>query len=228
MKTSIVDSRRVVDALGASLFNHGELGRAHVLAHRALDADEIRNGHFALREFLGARSGTGSCWVHLQWHQLVFELELGRLSCALDLYHREVKPAIEMGLAATDGPSALWRLHLAAPGFPLDWSPAHSIAVRRLAAGGDEPFVQFHHLLALAGAGDARRLERFISLQGDGTLGRCAWMLLAFVQRQWSDVVSGLDMLLSDDRPVGGSRAQNALLRQIRDFAAVRPRLLAA
>lgn len=212
-----------VDASGARLFHRGEVGAAHVAAHRALDERRIREGHDALAAFLRDRTGAGSDWAHVQWHLLVFELELGQVHAAHARYRRQLLPAIRDGVALTDGPSALWRLALDAPSLQLDWTDVCAVARRRLARRGepDGPFVTLHHLLALAGAGDGPGLMAFAQRTGDGTLAACARALAAWTLGEFDLVVMLLDDLTPAQRAhVGGSAAQNELLDRIRDAAA--------
>lgn len=214
-------SSTVVDASGASLFHHGAIGEAHVRAHRALDAGRLQFGHAALSEFLQDRTGHGSDWAHVQWHQLVFELALGQVEQAVARYHEHVAPAVRAGVAATDGPSALWRISLVAPSMSLPWSDVHTVAVRRIATTQDTPFVTLHHLLALAGAGDQNQLLAFAHLTDDDALRHCARALAAWAQGDVDAVVYWLDALTPTQMAhIGGSHAQNELLVGIRAHAA--------
>lgn len=210
---------RAVDTIGASLFHHGTLGAAHVRAHRALDEGRIREGRASLGAFLAHRSGHGSEWAHVQWHQLVFELELGAIDHALQRFRDHVAPAVRAGVAETDGPSALWRIALRAPAVRLDWRDVHAVALRGLSRGSDRPFVVLHHLLAAAGAEDLGALRR-VAAGPDQALACCARALAAWVHHDMDRVVYELDALSPADRAhIGGSHAQNGLLMAIRDRA---------
>jgi len=81
------------DVSGARLFCDGALGFAHVMAHRLLDAQQPEEGRRALGRWLDGREGSGSDWVHVQWHMAVFEIEMGRWSSASKRFWQHIEPA---------------------------------------------------------------------------------------------------------------------------------------
>ena len=206
------------DITGAPIFCDGARGRAHVMAHRLLDAGQAERGHRLLGDWLATHEGEGSDWAHLQWHMAVFEIATERWRSAFERFVHEVLPAVYEGEAYTDGPSLLWRLSLTSPGrVEIPWETVCGAALVRLAAA-DEPYVEAHHLLAFAGAGDASSIERWLSsrkpvdsLPSDHILTRMAEGLSAFARRDYGGAAQALASVAPRVSQLGGSRAQNEL-----------------
>jgi len=100
-----------------------------VEAHRLLDAGRPEEGHRVIGAWLATHEGTGSDWIHLQWHMAVFEIATGRWSSAFRRFARHILPAVSAGDAHTDAPSLLWRLSLASPGgVEIPWEPVRDAA----------------------------------------------------------------------------------------------------
>lgn len=218
------------DVSGFAIFCDGDEGAAHVIAHRMLDEDRAELGQRLLGRWLEQRAGEGSGWVHLHWHMLVFELAVGRWASARRRFDRHILSAAERGEAATDAPSALWRLRLAArQPVPLPWEPVCAVArrelERRTVGGWCSVFVTLHHLLALAGGGDVASLDRWLRSPSHlakapaRALGSIARGLRAYALDDPDDADAWLTAGLSDVAVLGGSRAQCALLFEIRDAA---------
>jgi hypothetical protein len=217
------------DVSGSPLFCEGASGWAHVEAHRHLDAHRPEEGHRLLGAWLATHEGTGSDWIHLQWHMAVFEIATGRWASAFHRYAREILPAVSAGDAYTDAPSLLWRLSLASPsGVEIAWEPVREAAIEGL-RGINAPYVQLHHLLALAGAGDASSINRW---RGTGThqvpslsghvLTRMAEGLGAFAAQDYSRAAVTLAATAPQVSRLGGSRAQNQLFELISQEARLR------
>jgi hypothetical protein len=210
----------ITDISGFAVFSEGDLGAAHVAAHRLLDQGDLERGHRLLGAWLLGREGEGSEWVHVQWHQLVFELAAGDVASAAARFRAHVLPAILSGEALTDGPSALWRLTLAAPGLRLEWAPARLAALEYLQAGAPDPYVRLHSLLALAGAGDLVSLDAWVARARPTTaedqtvldLGRA---FAALVRGDHRRAHALLGAALPGLPAVGGSHAQNELFRRL-------------
>lgn len=220
---------RVLDISGFCVFSRGDIGRVHVAAHRFLDRGDCEQGYHVLGEWLRDRvcaaEEPASDWVHLQWHQLVFELETDRWHEAHARFMRHLVPAASAGLdAATDGPAALWRLHLAAGHVDLPWTEFHRAARARLRRPRGR-YVALHDLLALAGAGDRTSLAAFLfSVTGvdpeDRTLRAFARGFLALGDGDLRTATRAFDLALPGLPALGGSRAQNELFYRIRDRVA--------
>lgn len=212
----------ITDASGFRIFSRGEPGAAHAMAHRLLDEGRYEEGRFRLGTWLECNRGAGSEWVHLQWHQAVFEIATGEPEPALARFERHILPAVRRGEADTDGPSLLWRLVLAGdPKLEVDWSPVRDEALTR-AGRTDDPFVALHHQLAFAGARDVEALDRWLDRQYDRTasiawqtLLRLTWGLRSFASEDYLVAAALLEGATERLTTVGGSRAQNELFAHI-------------
>lgn len=218
------DTDTAPDRSGYPVFCAGDVGNAHVLAHRHLDRDAARVGRIALGQWLAAHRGTGSQWVHLQWHMMVFELHGGDWWDAYRRMCEHILPAVVDGDAATDGPSALWRLALASPRSHLPWSVVHRAALSRRGQPTNS-WVEAHDLLALAGARDRRGLTRWLERAPRGTpvertLVALAQGLRAWSRREWGAAAANLSEALPGMVEVGGSAAQRELFARIQAQAA--------
>lgn len=213
------------DSGGHALFSHGDTGAAHVLAHRLADAGRADDGYRMLGAWLEGRRGSGSEWVHLQFHMAVFELAVGRWDDACARFHRHILPAAAAGDdALTDAPGLLWRLMLAASRpVRLPWNVLRRIALRRLGNTGDS-YVELHNVLALAGSGDVASIDRWLDSMrpsdrpGDQFLLRNAALALrAFATRDYQRAADLLDAIVPQLHVLGGSREQNRLFGDIAD-----------
>jgi hypothetical protein len=217
-------AQRIVDrdVSGAPLFCEGASGWAHVEAHRLLDEDRPEEGHRVLGDWLATHEGSGSDWTHLQWHMSVFEIATGRWGSAFSRFVREIQPAVSMGDAFTDAPSLLWRLSLTSPGgVEIPWEPVREAAVEGM-RGPSTRYVELHHLLALAGAGDASTIHRWRSARtrevpslSDHILNRMAEGLGAFATEDYSQAAVTLAAAAPRVSRLGGSHAQNQLFEHI-------------
>ena len=211
------------DTTGYKVFSSGSIGAAHVMAHQMLDDNRIELGHRLLGEWLAGRSGSGSEWIHLQFHMAVFELAVDDWDAAYNRYQGEILAAASASEdALTDAPALLWRLKLSAPNeVELSWDAVHRTALKCMWRSHD-PFVELHNLLALAGAGDLANLNRWIQSQPQkgGTprrrlVRRMAVALEAYATRQYLLATKILTNLIPQLKEVGGSRAQNQLFHQL-------------
>ncbi len=219
--------KRLRDRSGYPLFSEGEAGNIHVIAHRMLDDGRNEHGQQLLGTWLDGHSGSGSKWVHLQWHMAVFDLSLGRWNAALVRFREEILPAVAYtDNALTDAPALLWRLFLAA-GAPvaLPWEP---VRLRALASmqRPRSAFVEIHNLLALAGAGDLDNLKRWLlnrrpsaRSRTDVLVTRFATALHSYVAGDHEKAGAGFETVTPLAAEIGGSRAQSELFRQLQASA---------
>lgn len=216
-------ARPVQDAGGYTIFSTGDLGRAHEMAHRMLDEGRIETGHRRLGAWLEGRSGSGSDWVHLQFHMAVFELELGYVDAAHARFVEHVLRAAEATTEAlTDAPALAWRLMLAGgQRVRFAWEPMRATAATRI-ADRDAPYVDLHHALALAGSGDLRNLDRWIASRKrrarthvDDLVLRVATALWAYAVGDFLVAATCLAAVVPSIPEIGGSRAQNELFVEI-------------
>lgn len=238
---SIPHGAGVRDVSGATIFSTGDLGTAHAMAHRMLDAGDFERGYAVLGSWLDGRAGAGSEWLHLQFHMAVLELELGMWDAAFERYVEHLAPAAaSTSLALTDAPAIAWRLGLAAGDLDaVPWDGVRCAATRRL-THRDEPYVELHHVLAFAGAGDHGGLERWLVSRGrrartasDRLVVRFGRAMRAQAAGEVAAAATGLAEVVPFVSVIGGSRAQNLLFEAIADaatrrHAAVGPGLTAA
>ncbi len=218
-RSSRTPDRPFRDRGGRAVFARGRFGAAHVLAHRLADAGEAMAGRYLLGRWLDGRSGSGSDWVHLHFHLASFELATGDWDAAYERFIRHILlAAATTEDALTDAPALLWRLQLSAPkDVELPWQVLRRTALKRMQRPCD-PFVQLHNLLALAGAGDLARIDRWLNAQpvcddiGEECLLRRAVMALrAYAGRTYRQAAEALHRLLPLLPRLGGSAEQNRL-----------------
>jgi hypothetical protein len=211
------------DESGYVVFSDGDIGAAHVMAHRLLDAGDIALGRDRLGQWLTGREGSGSNWAHIQFHMAVFELEAGDWNAAHARFIREIMPiAATSEDALTDAPALAWRLALRAgpgQGRDLPWA-----ALRRTALGAlehdAEPFVELHNLLAVAGAGDTGTLDRWLTRRrgrsaGSNPVIQMGEALRDVTLRRFRQAAARLKDVVPGIPSIGGSGAQNALFAEI-------------
>jgi hypothetical protein len=228
-KQTMTDNRSTIgrspgvarDASGYEIFSEGDTGAAHVLAHRMADTSQYELGRCLLGQWLASHTGSGSQWVHLQFHMALFELATGHWASAHRRYLEHVSPTLDNPEdAMTDAPALLWRLALSAPdGTRLDWEPLHRIALSGLQRPSD-PFTEAHNLLALAGARDIDGLDAYIrSHSADSCrthlVCRLAAGLFAYLEGHYHRAAELLSSLAPRIAEIGGSRAQVQLFDQL-------------
>jgi len=212
---------RVVDASGFDIFSDGLVGAAHIAAHASFDARQYAQGCRELGAWLDTHAGTGSEWIHLQFHMALFELELGRWSAAYERFMKYVLPAARASASAlTDAPGLLWRLELSAhKPITLPWQLLRATALSSMKQKPDA-WIQIHNLLAFAGAGDLSAIERVLvngaPLDSARVVADMALALHAHTRGSFGEAARRLDDLLPRLPAVGGSRAQLDLFRRLR------------
>jgi hypothetical protein len=212
------------DISGYSVFSGGHLGAAHVMAHRMCDERRFQDGYERLGAWLRPRRGSGSDWVHLQWHMMVFELAVDRWDEAVARFEEHILPvARDSRDALTDAPAALWRLAIDRDcDAELPWEIVAATAADSL--GSDDPYVELHHLLALCGAGDVDAIDRWLaryapSNERESTLLRVARGLRDFAAANYLRAAAWLSTTIDQVPTLGGSHAQNQLLLHIQTLA---------
>ena len=104
------------DMIGYEVFSDGDIGQAHVIAHKYHDIERPDLGYQFLKDWLTGRTGTGSDWIHIQFHMALFELDLGQWCDAYTRFKQNILPgAAFTDHALTDAPALLWRLMMSAP-----------------------------------------------------------------------------------------------------------------
>jgi hypothetical protein len=218
------------DISGFAVFSNGGEGTAHVIAHRMLDAGRFELGHRRLGEWLDGRCGSGSQWLHLQFHMGIFELAVGDWEAAYTRFRREILPAASTTEEAlTDAPGLLWRVAASAPySVDLPWQPLRRTALRCLANSPDS-FVTMHHLLALAGARDDDSIEHWLrtcrvnrASKSERIVRRMAEALHAVAAGAYGKAARRLRRLIPQLSQIGGSHAQNGLFLEMHDWCCER------
>jgi len=213
----------VHDASGYTIFSAGDVGAAHAMAHRMLDEGTFELGHALLGSWLEGRSGSGSEWLHIQFHMAVFELELGLWDAAFERYVQYLLPAAATtSLALTDAPAIAWRLALSPDARDVvPWDAVRSAAARRL-LHRDDPYVELHHVLAFTGAGDVDLLDRWIRsrarrarTRADGFVMRFGRAMRAYASGDVAAAATGLAEVVPYVSEIGGSRAQNQVFERV-------------
>ena len=207
------------DARGYAVFSKGTVGELHVFVHRCVDEGAIELAATTLGAALDALpANPDSGWVHLHWHQLVLDVELGRWREAHRRYIEHVLPAVGAGQARTDGPSGLWVLALDAPWRRpvLPWGAVADVARAHL--DEPDPFLALHDALALAGAGDRLGLDAWVARrarQKDSAIVRVGEGLRAQLRGEQAAAAR----LLGSARPglhqLRGSAAQLSIFQRI-------------
>jgi len=224
--------RRSHDRSGFAVFSHGDCGAMHVFAHEVSDVGDIDTGYRVLGHWLATHSGSGSDWIHLQFHMAVFELARGEWHAACARFENEVLPtAASTQLALTDAPGLLWRLQVAAPrNCELPWQALLPVARRSIDAVAD-PFSVLHQIMVFAGAGDAaaiaswqtRHRERLPTARDDLLL--VASSAFASIARgEHASAARTLRRLRPRLMLIGGSHAQNELFDQLERWCTRRQR----
>jgi len=215
------------DSSGYTVFSAGDAGAAHVMAHQMLDDDQIEPGHQLLGEFLESHSGSGSDWIHLHFHMAIFELAIGDWDASYARFVNDILPAATTTQEAlTDAPALLWRLALTAPeAIELPWKALRKTAIVSMQRS-NEPFVELHNLLALAGTGDLASLDRWLESRPayglshrDRLVGQMAVALRAFVNGSYEYAAITMQRTVPQLPKVGGSRAQNQLFQQMEQMS---------
>jgi len=227
MNLELMPRTRTRDVSGFGVFSHGDAGEAHVMAHRRLDGGRHELGHRQLGTWLETHDGSGSDWTHLQWHMAIFEIAVGEWEAALNRFETHILPTATHSYdALTDAPAMLWRLTLSADRpVVLPWEPVRKTASRNLSRVSD-PYVALHCILALAGAGDVHTLDRWIEAGPKGSgdrreplLVQLAIGLRAFAVGDYRLAAAIFTSSVSKASELGGSHAQNELLRAISDLS---------
>jgi hypothetical protein len=212
-----------VDVSGYEIFNQGPSGKAHALAHQLTDTAQWQRGRHLLGSWLDSQSGEGSDWIHLQFHMAIFELALNDWDSAHRRFLRGILPAAaSTAQALTDAPALLWRLALSAPAtVKLPWQPIRRTALAHLYETNN-PFVQLHHLMALAGARDTDsialwlgKIPAFSTAGEQWILKRFAQAMLALSRDECATATNRLHRILPGLPLIGGSRAQNQLFDRL-------------
>lgn len=205
------------------IFRAGEIGRMHALAHQLSETGDSERGLQLVGGWLDGQTGAGSKWVHLHFHAMLFEIDLGLLIEAQDRLLTHILPYAMTGRSAmTDGPAAMWWLQLASPDIvQLPWSHVAKNIEANIKAT-DSAFVHAHCILALGGAKHLERLEIWQSPNPTNTsssiLNDLARIMILFAKSRFGEACDELEQWLPSIRNLGGSAVQNDLFARLHAY----------
>lgn len=201
----------------------------HSITHVYFEQGDAATGADFLGHWLEGFDCPASSYVHLSWHQALFELALGQYQAAVARYEGDIRPSIAARSMATlaDGASFLWRLQLYGgdsppplPGsqhWPDHWREVLALATPMAAKPGFA-FQVAHAALALAAGedheGTMTLLEHLQSTAERGDLFVQDFVLplvrgiTAFAQGEYTRCISLIEPLCPHLVRMGGSHAQ--------------------
>jgi len=197
---------------------------AHAWAHVLYEQGDDQHGAAFVEGWMPEYPRAAPLHCHLSWHQALFELGRGRPDGALAIYEDRIRPGRSLAApfsTLVDSASLLWRRELAgAPSPPEAWSPVAQHARASFAAPG-LAFADVHCAVALAAAGDAEGLERWVAelrrADADGrvpagsVVPTVAQAMGAFARGDYAETIAALAPVLDQLVRVGGSLAQRDL-----------------
>ncbi len=209
--------------------NPEDIWAAHAVAHVREMEGRLREGIDWISTCAGHWSGCTNFARHLRWHEALYRLELEQYAGVLELYDQRVRlERDDEYLDVTNAVSLLWRLEQAEVDVGQRWRELAACAGAHL---DDHAlvFADLHYLTALAAAGDAGAVERFLAscsryaAEEQGTEAKVmarvglplARAVVAHRRGAFGEVVDLLLPVRESFRLVGGSRAQRDLFEQV-------------
>jgi hypothetical protein len=197
---------------------------AHAFAHVLYERGDDESGAAFVDRWIDDYDRAAPLHCHVSWHHALFELGRGRADRALAIYEAAIRPGASLGppfSTVVDSASLLWRRELAgAAPRPGAWSAVAAHARASFPAVG-LAFLDVHCAVALAAAGDAEGLERWIAaLREADAAGRVpagpvvpqvARGMAAFAKGRHEETIAALAPVLDQLVRVGGSAAQRDL-----------------
>jgi len=209
--------------------NPSDIWAAHAVAHVAEMQGRRNDG---LLWIASLADGWGQCnnfTFHLRWHEALLHLDLERFGRVLELYDDQVRrQRNDEYLDVTNAVSLLWRLEQANVDVGTRWQELAALARGHV---GDHAlvFADLHYLMAIAAAGDADGIERFLesctrfAATDRGTEASVmaevglplARAVLAHRRGAYGEVVDLLMPVRGQIKRIGGSHAQRDLFDQL-------------
>lgn len=216
------------DVSGFAIFAVGDMGQTHVVAHQMFDESRFEDGHRWLGDWLATHTGSGSDWMHLQFHMALFELTVDRWDDAHTRFSNQILPvAATTDDALTDAPALAWQLALAAQDdAAIDWTVLRRTALRNVGRPASA-FVELHHLLAFAGANDVDSIECWLKANRRPDIGSLATTVLtnmatalsAWCRSEYRAAAAALERTVPRIQLIGGSHAQQQLFIELERVA---------
>ncbi len=203
----------------------GNANASHNIAHCCFETVDNAGGAAFLEQWLADYDPKAPFHCHMAWHLALFELHQGRVERALEIYDRDILPAVNGRLAAIDGAALLWRVALYGDGAARrPWQPLGELA-KRVARPGFV-FGDVHAAFAYAAGGDAAALSALIEslkaldAKGHPIAGRVVLPLVegiaAYVAGDWAGALARFEPLEAEVHRIGGSHAQWELFEETR------------
>jgi tetratricopeptide (TPR) repeat protein len=209
-----------------SLADEPAAGHAvHAAAHVHYEMGEHAVGLAWLDRWISSCGATASHRAHFSWHAALHELSLGDDAAVRRRFAAQLSPADVTGVRAlVDSASLLWRGHVAGvwPASDLvpDLTPVLATVPESLLLDPPTPFVAMHAAVALAAAGDRRRLA-WLRRAVDGrtepvfvdTVTPLAYAVELLAHQDFDGAAERLGALRGVDL-LGGSAAQRELIEE--------------
>ncbi len=203
----------------------GNANASHNIAHCCFETVDNAGGAAFLEEWMAGYDPNAAFHCHLAWHLALFELHQGRVERALEIYDRDILPAVNARLAAIDGTALLWRIALYGDGGARrPWAPLADLA-KRVARPGFV-FGDIHAAIAYAAGADGAALTnlleslRALDAKGHPIAGRVVLPLVegiaAYASGDWAGALAHLEPVEAEVHRVGGSHAQWELFEETR------------
>lgn len=220
--------------------NAADIWAAHAVAHVQEMQGAPRNGIRWISELVPNWNGCSNFALHLRWHEALYHLELEAHDRVLQLYDREVRSSLsDEYLDITNAVSLLWRLEQAGVDVGKRWI---ELAARATVLGEEHVlvFVDAHHAMALAAAGDTAAVGRFLESCdrfAGATSGTEAQVMrevglpliraaIAHRRGSYAEAFDLLHPIRHRIRAIGGSHAQRDVFEQMLIDSAWRARRL--
>ncbi|MEM9221526.1 MAG: tetratricopeptide repeat protein [Pseudomonadota bacterium] len=206
----------------------------HAVAHVHEMRGHSRKGRDWLLPRQASFSGCSNFRHHVWWHYALFELDLGNIDRALDLYDTEIRREhTDDYRDIANAVSLLARLEADGVDVGSRWDELSVIAERRV-DDGCVVFADLHYLMALLAAGRQKAADRLIERMaqaGDGSefgavaaeAGAPAGGGLAALRRgHHEEALKGLMTARTELIRIGGSHAQRDVFDRLTIDAAIR------
>ena len=209
--------------------NPSDIWAAHAVAHVAEMQGRRHDGLSWISSLTDRWAQCNNFTFHLRWHEALLHLDLERFDKVLELYDEQIRrQRNDEYLDVTNAVSLLWRLEQADVDVGARWQ---ELADQARGHVGDHAlvFADLHYLMAIAAAGDADGVERFMdscarfAASKGGTESSVmaevglplARAVLAHRRGAYGEVVDLLMPLRNQIKRIGGSHAQRDLFDQL-------------
>ncbi|HEX5369773.1 MAG TPA: hypothetical protein VFY10_10210, partial [Dehalococcoidia bacterium] len=193
-------------------------GATHVVAHLNYETDSHGSGSDRLTAWLSEYSREMPFYCHLSWHLALFELAQGHYSRAVEVFDRDIAPAVTSPTKFADLSSFLWREQLyGCATLDLDWQTMRPLA--EAAAGAPAMgFFAAHAALWCAAVQDEAMLGKLadglrdLGARGHPIAGSVVLPLVlgiaAFGHGEYDETIRQIEPITGEIIRLGGSHAQ--------------------